>query len=202
MDTARAATMRHQALASGKVSPLQTQATRRPARDRAARASNMVALCRMDSKSLKRGPRTGPARGRGGGAGRISHLSLQRFRHGSERRVTDRMRAAVAVARLHIGVDSDLNHVIAAPFGSARSPWSTNKLQVRLQRAARLPDLTRPSPRVLGKLPQPCPHQRRACARAARLRSRPLPTRVNRLTAAPTSVSLAAAMAHVDESEP
>ena len=49
-------------------------------------------------KGVKRGPRTGPARGRGGGAGRISHLSLQRFRHGSERRVTDRMRAAVAEA--------------------------------------------------------------------------------------------------------
>ena len=107
-----------------------------------------------------------------------------------------------SVARLHIGVDSDLNHVLAAPVGSARSPWSTNQLQVRLQRAARLSRLARPSPRVLGKLPQPCSHQRRACARAARLRSRPLPTRVNRLTAAPTSVSLAAAMVHVDESEP
>ena len=107
-----------------------------------------------------------------------------------------------SVARLHIGVDSDLNHVIAAPFGSARSPWSTNQLQVRLQRAARLPSLARPSPRVLGKLPQPCPRQRRACARAARARSRPLPTRVNRLTAAPTSLSHAAAMAHADESEP
>ena len=107
-----------------------------------------------------------------------------------------------SVARVHIGVDSDLNHLIAAPFGSARSPWSRNHPQVRLQRAARLPSLARPSPRVLGKLPQPWPHQRRACARAARARSRPLPTRVNRLTAALTSVSHAVAMAHVGESEP
>ena len=107
-----------------------------------------------------------------------------------------------SVARLHTGVYGDLNYIIAALFGSTRSPWSTNQPQVRLQRSARLSRLARPSPRVLGKLPQPCPHQRRARARVARARSRPLLTRANRLMAAPTSVSLAAAMAHVDENEP
>ena len=58
-----------------------------------------------------------------------------------------------SVARLHLGVESDLNHLIAARFSLAQSPWSNNQPQVRLKRAARLPRLARSSPRVIGKLP-------------------------------------------------